>query len=185
MVGAHIHYCTLTPIPPSPQECFQLAVARETAANTVSLEDLASGQARAFAHVHAAVFVSTFSCPTCTVSADILPETLGFDVRRIANAATDFQRIIDGATTLVVATHALLHRDNSTNVTQQPSHDALHTLTTSLLETEGDLDVDTIFADFVRQLDAANLIPDPAERANLRKAFDAAVNKQDHVRTLM
>ena len=92
-------------------------------------------------------------------------------------------RIIDGAATLVVATHALLH--NSTDVTKQASHDALHTLTTSLLETEGDLDVDAIFADFVRQLDAANLIPDPAERANLRKAFDAAVNKQDHVRALM
>jgi hypothetical protein len=172
------------PLPPPPQECIQLALARETAANTVSFDDLASGQAQAFAYVHAAAVVSTFSCPRSVFREDVLPETLGFDVRRIANAAIDFQRIIDGAATLVVATHALMH--NITDVTtQQASHGALHTLTSTLLATEGDLDVDVVFTDFVRQLDAANLLPDPAERTKLRKDFDAAVNKQDHVRTIM
>ena len=179
-----IQYLHTNPSPLPAQECIQLAVARETAANTVSFEDLASGQAQAFAHIHAAAVVSTFSCPVCVFREDVLPETLGFDVRRIANAATDFQRIIDGAATLVVATHALMH--NSTDVTkQQASLDAIHTLTSTLLATEGDLDVDTVFTDFVRQLDAANLLPDPAERTSLRRAFDAAVNKQDHIRTIM
>ena len=159
-------------------------MARETASNTVLLEELVGGQAPAFAHVHASAVVSTFTCSTCVFRADVLPETLSFDVRRIANAAIDFQRIIDGAATLVVATHALMH--NITDVTkQQASHDALHTLTSTLLATEGDLDVDAVFTDFVRQLDAANLLPDPAERISLRRAFDAAVNKQDHVRTVM
>lgn len=152
-------------------------MARELAANTVALEDLAAGQAQAFALVHTSALVSLFA-GLADVAEAVVPETLLFDVHRLAVAQVEFRRIVDGATVLVSARHAILAATGPL----QAKRDAVNSLATALVAIQGPGDYETVRTDLCRGLDTAGVSVD---RAQLVAAFATGLDPADSVRQLM
>lgn len=90
---------------PARQAFIDAAVLHETTvAKTLTVEDLKGG--KGFASVHmTAVFLLASSA--ADVTAETVPETLSFDVRRIALVQHEFRRIVKGCAMLVLARFAI------------------------------------------------------------------------------
>ena len=75
-----------------------------TVFNTTTLADLQAGNG--FEAVHTTAIFSIASGPI-DIAADTIPETLAFDVNRLATAQREYRRIVKGCAMLVIAQHAL------------------------------------------------------------------------------
>jgi len=82
-------------------------VYHEVKHNNVDLDCLLEGKAVAFVHVHTAMMVGLV-CDQTTLKADTCPETLLFDVHRIATLQTEFQSLATVITIHITAQHGLL-----------------------------------------------------------------------------
>lgn len=70
---------------------------REVTLKNIILDDLLKGTAASFVHVHSSAMVSLISNQT-TIKADMCPETLLFDVHRLAMLQREFQYIVTSVT---------------------------------------------------------------------------------------
>jgi hypothetical protein len=84
----------------------RLTLRREVALNAVRIEDLMSGTAGAFVHVHSAAVLSLV-CEQKTATTDVSPETLSMDVHRIYLLQREFRNITAAATMMVTAAHSI------------------------------------------------------------------------------
>ena len=85
--------------------CIQAAVRRETTVfNTTSIADLEAGNGFEAVHTTAMFLLASSAID---VTADTIPETLTFDVNRIALVQREYRRIVKGCAMLVTAQHAL------------------------------------------------------------------------------
>jgi hypothetical protein len=112
------------------------------------------------------------------VAEAVVPETLLFDVHRLAVAQVEFRRIVDGATVLVSARHAILAATGPL----QAKRDAVNSLATALVAIQGPGDYETVRTDLCRELDTAGVSVD---RAQLVAAFATGLDPADSVRQLM
>ncbi len=152
-------------------------VLRETTARNISLEDLRSG--KAFVTVHTAAMFSLISDPVA-VTPNTVPETLLFDVNRLALLHREFNRIVDGITMLLTANHAIIGNE------RHPSKEQREVLTDLASLIADGSDFEAITADFSAKLDSAGVLTDPVARGKLLKVLSSCVgNKDDSVRKLM
>ena len=148
------------------------------AANTVALADLAAGQAQAFALVHTSALVSLLAGADAVTDATV-PETLLFDVHRLAVAQLEFRRIVDAATVFVSARHAILAAGGPL----QPKQGVIASLATALVDLDASADgFNPVRADLGSALDAAGISVD---RAQLDAAFVSGGGSVDSVHLLM
>ena len=160
----------------STQAWINTTVRYETATNGIALDDLVSGKPEAFVSLHTAAMVSLVTDPV-PVTATTVPETLLFDVSRIYALQREFGRIVDGATVLIIANHALAGGD------KHSSQAVLNDLAALVI---GGSDFDTLSANLDQKLTASNVLVDPSARGRLLRALESGVaNKKDPVRQLM
>ena len=108
-----------------------------------------------------------------------VPETLLLDTGRLSLLQREYERIVVGATVLVVANHSIVGSN------RQPSQETRSVLT-DLASMVVSADLDNVTADFSRKLDAAGVLTDPAARGKLLSALSSGIaNKKDGVRQLM
>jgi len=88
------------------QSWIRAVIRSEVASKAVELEALVEGRAASFVHVHSAAMLALVSA-VAPVKPDLCPETLLFDVHRLAILQREFQYIVTSATILVTATHGL------------------------------------------------------------------------------
>jgi hypothetical protein len=140
----------------------------------IAREDLVAGKLQAFVSVHTAAMLSLVSNPAVIT----VPETLAFDVNRLTSIQREYSRIVDGATVLVIANHAVIGR------AKQPSHEQRMVMTElAKLIVDGS---DAIVDEFCLKLDAASVLTDPLARGKLVSALTSGIsNKNDGVRQLM
>ena len=149
-------------------------VAMEISDNNVSLEDIFSGNASAFAAVHSAAMISLVADPV-RICPETCPETLLFDVGRISELQCEFNRIVDGAMVLTVASHMIISGNPSA-----AKGKVLNNLAGYIIDNCFDP------ANLCRELDSASVLVDPVARGQLLKALDQGItNKSDAVRQLM
>ena len=147
---------------------------RETALGNVALEDLVAMKPGAFVSVHTAAMLALVANPGTGT-----PETLLFDAGRLAQLQREFERIVDGATVLVVANNAI-----AGGAAQPLSREKRSVLADLAGAVVGGAGFDA--ADFCRGLDSAGVLTDAAARGKLLRALSACVaNKKDAVRQLM
>ena len=82
------------------------AVRSEVADGSVALESLLEGTAASFVHVHSAAMLALVSAPA-PVRPDACPETLLFDVHRLALLQREFQYEVTAAALLLTATNGV------------------------------------------------------------------------------
>ena len=82
----------------------------------VDLEELLEGKAHAFVHVHSTGMLQLVTGDT-TIKADMVPETLLFDVHRLALLQREFQTLTTATTIMVTLTHALTATKKPEDVT--------------------------------------------------------------------
>ena len=82
------------------------AVRSEVADGSVALESLLEGTAASFVHVHSAAMLALVSAPA-PVRPDACPETLLFDVHRLALLQREFQYEVTTAALLLTATNGV------------------------------------------------------------------------------
>ena len=160
---------------PHPQACIDSAVAREMAANTIALSELVAGRAQTFTLVHTSAVVSLLAGAEVVTEATV-PETLLFDVHRLAVAQVEFRRIVVSATVFVSARHAILAAGGPL----QPKQGVIASLATALVE--GANDYEPVRANLYSALDAAGISVD---RAQLDAAFVSGGGSVDSVHLLM
>ena len=78
----------------------------EVADGSVALESLLEGTAASFVHVHSAAMLALVSAPTA-VRPEECPETLLFDVHRLALLQREFRYEVTAAALLLTATNGL------------------------------------------------------------------------------
>jgi hypothetical protein len=74
--------------------------------NTLALEDLLAGKAHAFVGAHSAGMLELVSSEK-TIKADMVPETLLFDVHRLGRLQQELQELVTATTILVSVGHEL------------------------------------------------------------------------------
>ena len=139
--------------------------------------DLKAGKASAFINVHTNAMLSLVTGSVAIVP-DTTPETLLFDVPRLAIFQKEFNRIVDGATALIIANHAIIGSDKT------PSEGKRHVISvlSDHLGSGGCFDA----TEFCGNLDCAGVLMDAAVRAKfLRSVTQSTENKDDPVRQLM
>jgi hypothetical protein len=163
--------------PPAAQAWIDGIVLRETAARNILLEDLRSG--KAFVAVHTAAVFSLVSDPVA-VTPNTVPETLLFDVSRLALLHREFNRIVDGITMLLTANHAVVGSE------RHPSKEQREVLTDLASLIIDGSDFEAIAASFSAKLDSAGVLADPVARGKLFKVLSSCIgNRDDSVRKLM
>jgi len=90
----------------------RLTLRREVSLNAVQIEDLMSGTAGSFVHVHSAA-VLALVCEQKTATTDVSPETLSMDVHRIYLLQREFRSITAAATMMVTAAHSITASNNA------------------------------------------------------------------------
>ena len=103
-------YAALAHLTPFVQAWIKLVIRQEITVGAVSNDDLLEGKARAFVHVHSAAMLHLVAGDS-TVKADTAPETLLFDVHRVATLQREFQVLVTASTMLITATHTLAKND--------------------------------------------------------------------------
>ena len=87
------------------QSWIRAVLRSEVESKAVDLETLLEGRAASFVHVHSAAMLALVSAPP--IKPDLCPETLLFDVHRLAILQREFQYIVTAATILVTASHGI------------------------------------------------------------------------------
>ena len=93
-----------------PQAWITRTLRREVAIGAVDNEDLLEGKARAFVHVHSAAVLHLVA-DSGTVKADVVSETLLFDVHRLSMLQREYQVLVTASTMLITAAHSLVKND--------------------------------------------------------------------------
>jgi hypothetical protein len=88
------------------QAWIRASVRREVGTKALDLDSLLEGKAHAFVRVHSAGMLQLVTGET-TIKADMVPETLLFDVHRLALLQREFQTLTTATTVMVTTTHAL------------------------------------------------------------------------------
>ena len=165
---------------PSPQAWIKRTVAKEISDKAISPEDITSGKAATFAAVHTAAMFSLVVDPE-RIRLETCPETLLLDVGRLSSLQSEYNHIVDGATVLITATHAIIGSDPHPS---QEKRQVLSRLTSFVIDNH--FDSFTLKSDLCLELDAADVLMDTEARGKLLKALDSSItNKSDAVRQLM
>jgi hypothetical protein len=160
------------------------AVVREIGARNVAREDLATGRAHAFSAVHYAAMISLVADGKL-IRSETTPETLLFDVRRLSLMQRDFNRVVDGSTVLIIATHAIVGAGGSQSAEKRQVMADLASFIVVDPEQGVVVDIDSVIAGLGRRLDALGVLPDLSARAQLFRALAKGVTEDDPVRQLM
>jgi hypothetical protein len=140
------------------------------------LPDVIAGKPDAFVRVLDAAMLSLIVDPE-PLTGDTVPETLLLDTQRLALIRRDFDRAINGSTTLVHATQLILDGAPAPNPVQRK---AIEDLTKLIVD--GDI-CDLASIDLL--LDDAALLTSPPQRLNLHNTLASALQPHDAVRMLM
>ncbi len=114
------------------------------------------------------------------ITLEVAPETLLFDTTRLLQLQREYNRIIDGATMLIMANNSVVGGD------KHPSQEKCSVLKDLASLVVGGADFDTVIAEFCLKLDSAGLLTNPAVRGKLINSLSSCLgNKNDSVRQLM
>ena len=112
-----------------------------------------------------------------TIKADIVPETLLFDVHRLGMLQREFENIVTSVTMIVTATHNITATKNPADL------QVLAKISDILTPEQGDLDLEKIIADIGIQLRNSSL---PVyKQQNLSRALLQCASPTDAVHQLL
>ena len=157
----------------------------------VRLEDLVAGQPQAFVAVHVQALLSLVTDPAATaIRSETVPETLLFDVARLARLRIEFDRIARGVTLLTMVKHALTFGEGVTVPAPKRAlvmaELAERVVVEASSSTRGDFGT-IVTVEFPRMLDAAQLfVGDGATRTRVIAALTKGLTDRDEpVRRIM
>lgn len=114
------------------------------------------------------------------ITLEVAPETLLFDTTRLLQLQREYNRIVDGATVLIMANNSVVGGD------KHPSPAKCSVLKDLAGLVVGGADFDIVTAEFCLKLDSAGVLTDPAARGKLVSSLSSCLaNKNDSVRQLM
>jgi hypothetical protein len=114
------------------------------------------------------------------VTLEVVPETLLFDTTRLLQLQSEYNRIIDGATMLIMANNSVVGGDKN------PSQEKCSVLKDLASLVVGGADFDTVITEFSIKLDSVGVLTNPAARGKLVNSLSSCLaNKNDSVRQLM
>lgn len=139
--------------------------------------DLVAGKASAFVNVHTSAMISLIAS-SVPVTLETTPETLMFDVHRLSLIQQEFARLVNGATALVIANHAIIGSDKTPSAEKRQVISGL----SDLLASGGFFNA----AEFCSNLDSAGVLVDAEARNKfLKSVTQSTENVNDPVRQLM
>ena len=148
----------------------------QVASKAVDLDHLLEGKAAAFVHVHSSAMLLLVT-DSNTIKADIVPETLLFDVHRLGMLQREFENIVTSVTMIVTATHNITATKNPADL------QVLAKISDILTPEQGDLDLEKIIADIGIQLRNSSL---PVyKQQNLSRALLQCASPTDAVHQLL